>query len=106
MNPHSMPAELVELEDRLRGRAGEEPGAGLRDRVLRAVAEAAAPAQSSVAGWHWAAIAAGVLVVMNLSMISASQTEFSLGPASGLNQMAAELAALRQTEARQEGIFK
>lgn len=105
MKPDSMPAELVELENRLADRAAGEPGAGMRERVMRAVAEAAAPARSS-GGWHWAAVAAGVMVVMNLSMICASQTEFSIDPGPGLNQMGAELAALRQAEARQEGMFK
>ncbi len=110
MNRQSMPPELVELENRLRARQGEDPTAGLRDRVLQAVAESLVPGQplpdGAWDGWYWAAIAAGILIVLNLSMISASQDEFSVGPAPGPNQMGAELQALRVLEVQQEGIFK
>ena len=110
MNPHSMPAELVELENRLRARPGGEPTAGLRDRILQAVAASALAEQPPSAGpwdgWSWAAIAAVVFIVLNLSMISASQTEFSDRPAISTNQITEEVQALRQTEAQQEGLFK
>ncbi|MGD0770495.1 MAG: hypothetical protein ABSB42_20105 [Tepidisphaeraceae bacterium] len=110
MNPYSMPMELVELENRLRARPGDEPTAGLRDRVLQAVAESVLPEQPSSAGpwdgWYWAAVAAGILIVLNLSMISASQDEFSARPALSPNQTSAELQTLRMLEAQQEGIFK
>jgi hypothetical protein len=108
MNP-SMPAELVELENRLRDRPQDEPTADLRDCVLRAVAESALRKQLSAGrwdGWYWAAIAVGVLVVTNLSMISASQTEFPVRPTPGPSQMSAESQALRHLESRQEGQFK
>ncbi|MGD0390799.1 MAG: hypothetical protein ABSC42_17785 [Tepidisphaeraceae bacterium] len=104
MDPHSMPAELVELENRLRARPGDEATAGLRDRVLRAVAESSSA--GALGAWHWAAIAAAALIVLNLSMIWASQEEFSVRPALGPNQVAAEFQALRQLETQQEGAFK
>ena len=112
MNPHSMSPELTELENRLKNRAGPEPTADSRDRVLGAVAvELARPAQApSVPQWDsgwWAAVAAGVLIVLNLSMASASENEFSLRPASNAGQqITVEFQALRQLEAQQEGIFK
>jgi len=111
MNPHSLPRELVELENRLRHRACDEPTAALRDRVLRAAgAEAALSERSPGTGrsnaWTWAAVAAAVVVVMNLSMISASLTEFSIQPLTSPNQMAAEIQAIRLLESQQEGTFK
>ena len=111
MNADAMPKELVEVEKRLRGRVYDEPTAELRERVMRTVAaELAKPRQASFFGeWDvgaWAAVAAGVLVVLNLSMISASQNEYSIRPAHGANQMLAEIRALQRLEAQQEGSFK
>jgi hypothetical protein len=111
MERESMPPELLELENRLRARAGDEPGAGLRGRVMQTVAaELATRARPSAAetwnGWWWAAIAAGVLIAMNLSMVVASQNEFTLRPAPSPNQMTAELQALWLLESQQEGQFK
>ena len=62
MIPHSMPNDLIELENRLRSRADTEPTIDLRDRVMKAVAaELAVPQQTSLAGrWdsrYWAAVA-------------------------------------------------
>jgi hypothetical protein len=110
MDPEPMPGDLVELENRLRARPHSEPSAGLRNRVLRAAAEAALPVQSSSPGqsegWYRLTIAAAVLVAMNLSMIFASQSEFSVRSVSSPNQMATELQALRLIESQQEGQFK
>jgi hypothetical protein len=109
MKVYSMPADLVELENRLRVRPGHEPPADLRDRVLRAAAESALKRQSSVErwnSWYWAAVAAAVLLVMNLSMVSALQTQYSVRPTPGANQLTAELQAMQQLEAEQEGTLK
>jgi hypothetical protein len=112
MAPHSMSSELVELENRLRARPDDAEESGdQRSRVMAAVAvELAKPRQSSSAGqWdvrYWAAAAAAVLIVLNLSLICASQDEFSVWPMRDANQMTVELQAIRQVEARQEGTFK
>jgi hypothetical protein len=110
MSSDPMPRVLVELEDRLRGRPVDRPTPGLRDSVLRAAADSTLPVRSSYAGpwkaWYWAAIAAGVLIVLNLSMISASQDELSVLPARSLDQVAAEIQALQALEAHQEGAFR
>jgi hypothetical protein len=112
MSPDSISTELLELENRLRNRSADEPPAHLRDRVLGAVAtELAVPRQSASGGqWDsgwWAAVAAAVLIVLNLSMICASQNEFSIRPARGTSQqITTEIQAVRQIESQQEGLFK
>ncbi|MDP9174459.1 MAG: hypothetical protein M3O30_11415 [Planctomycetota bacterium] len=110
MHPDPLPQELIDLENQLRARPISSPTAGLRDRILRAAAESASPPQSTPAGqWtsgYWAAAAATVLIVMNLSMISASPNEFAIAPAPSPDQIAAELQALHQFETQQEGQFK
>jgi len=112
MRPESISKELLELENRLRNRSADEPLTHLRNRVLGAVAtELAVPRQSALSpqwdgGW-WAAVAAGVLIVLNLSMVCASQNEFSVRPSRGAQQqITTELQAVRQLEAQQEGLFK
>jgi hypothetical protein len=109
MNLYSMPRELTELEYRLGGRPSVEPSAGLRDRVLRA-AESALSERSSSAGqrdgWAWAACAAAVLIAINLSMISASQSEYLLRSVSSPNQIGAEVQALRLLESQQQGTIR
>jgi len=112
MAPHSMSRELVELENRLRARpndAGESDE--LRSRVMGAVAvELAKPLQSSRAGqWdgrYWAAAAAAVLIVMNLSLVSASREAVSIHPSVNSDQLSLELQWVRQLEAQPEGILK
>jgi hypothetical protein len=100
------------LENRLRARPVESPPADLRQRVLNAVAVATAQSPAPVISgsqWeihHWAAVAAVVFVVLNLSMISASQAEFSVGPTANSRQIKIELQTLRQLEAQQERPFK
>jgi hypothetical protein len=111
MNFDSMPPELVELENRLLRREGGDAGAAeLRDRVLRAISEpplsSQPPSTGRWAGWYWAALAATVLLVLNLSQITASESEFSLLPQPNPNQTAAEYQALRQLESQQEGMLK
>jgi hypothetical protein len=111
MGDESIPDELVELENRLRGRSRAEPGGDLRDRIMHAVrVELPVPAQRAVLagkwGWHKAAIAAGVLIIMHLSMISASVSAFSAGSTRGGNQTVTEFQALQRLEAQEEGMLK
>jgi hypothetical protein len=112
MSAQSMSDELMKLEAQLRSRSVDEPPADLRQRVLNAVAVTTAQSPAPVISgsqWdihHWAAVAAVVFVVLNLSMISASQGEFSSGPAVTTNQITTELQALRRVETQQEGPFK
>jgi len=110
MRPESLPSELIELERRLAHRTADEQAASLRDRVLHAAAlELATPRPSIAAeleGWHLAASAAGVLIVMNFSMIWASRSEFSVWSKSNNNQAVSELHAIALMEAGQEGPLK
>jgi hypothetical protein len=105
-----MSTTFTEFENRLRDRLDHEATADLRDRVMTAIgAELARPAQSSARRWdnqYWAAVAAGVLIVLNVSMVWASHDEYSVSPAHGSQQMTAEIQAIRQLEMQQEGIFK
>ena len=112
MDKPSISTELTELENRLQSRTDIEPAAAFRDRVLSVVAtELAKPAQSPPvprldSAW-WAAVAAGILIVLNLSMVSASGNEFSIRPMRNAEQqMTTEFQALRQLEAEQEGLLK
>jgi len=105
MNPHSLPPELMDMENRLHARPADQPSPGLRARVLQAAASAT-PSSSQWNAWAWASIAAALLVAVNLSMISASQTEFSIRPARGPDQFTTELQTLQQLEAQQEGVLK
>jgi hypothetical protein len=95
-----------EFENRLRSQL--EPAADLRDRVMSAVTtELAASVRSSKSRWpdqfYWVA-AAAALLVMSLSMISASQEEFSIPPKHSPDQIGAEIQALRHIE--QQGLFR
>ena len=101
MDEYSLPPELVELENRLRDRPGENHvrenmAGGMRDRVMSAVrAELAmsarvplhSPASNSCGGWCWAAVAAAVLIALNLVVVDGSATEFTGGlrPAHAMN---------------------
>jgi len=111
MDAESMPQDLAELENRLRNRSDAEPAIDLRDRVMRAVAvELARPVRSAPIGrWdnlYWAAVAAGVLIVLNISMLFASQDEFSIWPAPSAHQMTSEIQAIQKLEAQQEGTLR
>jgi hypothetical protein len=112
MSAQSMSPELIELETRLRARPVEEPTADLRQRVLNAIAHESRQALTSgpdSGSWnirHWAAVAAAVFVVLNLSMISASQGEFFGASAVSGHPTAMELRTLRQLETQQERSVK
>jgi hypothetical protein len=107
-----MSSELIELENRLRAEPDDAEASGnLRGRVMAAVAaELAKPLQSSSAGqWdvrYWAAAAATVLIVLNLSLICASREAVSIHPSVNSDQLSLELQWVRQLEAQPEGILK
>lgn len=103
--------ELTELENRLAARTVDGPTAALRDRVMQSVTDELALQQkpSSIGqseDWNWVAIAASVLLVINVSMISASRNEFSIWSAQSRNQTVSEIQAIRLIQAQQEGTFK
>jgi hypothetical protein len=110
MDLDAMPSELVDLENRLRGRPVRQRPADLRDRVLRATAESIRRERTAATwpsdGWLGAAIAAAALIAMNLSTFWASPISYSPRAASSSNQFGAELQALRLYESRQEGTSK
>src|SRR5262245_41377859 len=85
MSDGSLPPELAEVEVRLVARASVEPSADFAARVLGSVHVALrqrpADAPTSAGGWRsWAAVAAAVLVGINLSMSAAADTDWHLGP--------------------------
>lgn len=95
---------LAELERRLQDLPREAPSAGLRGRVLSAVTdELIRPPKSN---WSWPAIAAGVLILLNLSAIWSSQSQFRPGPATEHGQSIREIHLLRAAEAQLEGVFR
>ena len=108
MDNHLISTDLTDLENRLRKRHDPRPAVDLRDRVLRAVAaELAQPRQSSSvphwqSGW-WAAVAAGILIIMNLSMICASDSAFSARAPTAPRQLATDLQDVRLLESQLEG---
>lgn len=110
MDFDAMPSELVDLEDRLRGRSIPQPPAELRGRVLQATAEAIgrerAAANRSFDGWLGSGIAAAALIAMSLSMFWASPINYSPRSASSSNQMGAELEVMHLYESPQEGTSK
>ena len=111
MSKHKISTELMELENRLRTRADPEPPADLRARVLHAVAaelaeSRQAPAEPRWQGGWWAAVAAGLLVVMSLSMISGADGEFSARAPSAQRRMASDFQAVQLLESQLEGRFK
>jgi hypothetical protein len=93
MNEHPLPPELADLENRLLARRGDSAASQsaateVRAHVLSAVhaelaMEAKAQAHSSASvscnGWCWAAVAAAVLVALNLALVDGSATEFTGG---------------------------
>jgi hypothetical protein len=104
MDFQTMPPELMELEDRLAHRPGEEPSAGLREEVLRRVGQILAAGEPRAAGapmngWWWGAAAAAVLIVLNWSMVSASGEQLSVGTAPDVGAVAAHFQALRELTA-------
>jgi hypothetical protein len=103
MNGDSLPSnldDLIELENRLLALAVDKPSVEFRQRVLRA---AEAELQNSRGDdvpqawdcWSWMALAAAVLIVLNVSLISASSSEFTNGPSISADSVHSELDAIR-----------
>jgi hypothetical protein len=106
-----MSAELSEFENRLRGRSDDEPTGALRARVISAVtAEMRLQRKSSFFERSderaWASAAAALLVALYLSMMFAARDAYSISPPHSTGQVTAELRAIRELEAQQEGMFK
>jgi hypothetical protein len=106
-----LPPELAELENRLCQRPYSNATDDLRSRLLNAVTgELATPRNDPSLrvgrSLQWAAFAASVLLVLNLSVIWASPTQYPLGSAKNSSPAISELEALRQIEAQQERLLK
>src|SRR5262245_48062497 len=83
MSDASLPPDLTELERRLVGRPPAEPSAEFAAHVLGSVRDALrhrpAVVTAPAGGWRsWAAVAAAVLVGINLSMSAALDTDWHL----------------------------
>lgn len=100
-----MTDDFLQLENRLRLNRHQMSNPELRDRIVRAVATelSSAPRWD---GWRWLATAAVVLLVLNISMISASQNEFTSGPVGDGDQLSAELHAIKMIEAQNNRDFQ
>ena len=103
MNDDTLPPELTTLVERLRARRAAPPTDDFRHRVLDAVAgelssAGADPDDVFPIERLWP-IAAAVLIILNLSIIFASQDSFSIGKA---KSDAAAIHALNMYEAQQE----
>jgi hypothetical protein len=104
-----LPEELRELENRISRLSMGSPSADFRSRLLGAVNTELAmrlstpPARDS---WYWITAAASILIVLNVSLISASRCEFSFGPSASPAPLTAELNALRTVENQMTGKYK
>ncbi|MDB5293271.1 MAG: hypothetical protein JWL69_4512 [Phycisphaerales bacterium] len=101
MSPDRLPEELAQLERRLYGRVSESPSAELRGRIMGAVTrELASEMPSKRAGgrdWEFlAAIAAVLLIGLNLSAFVSSSTHSVPRPMLSVNQTNANSIALRR----------
>jgi hypothetical protein len=81
MSDPSLPPDLADVERRLLSRPAVEPSADFAGRVLSSVRDALrhrpAVAVAPSSAWRsWAAVAAAVLVGINLSMSAASNTDW------------------------------
>jgi len=93
---------LIELELRLQNTPRKAPPADLRSRVLTAVADELVIRPKTI--WPWPAIAAGVLIVLNLSAIWASQDQFRLSQIADRDVSISEIHLLRMMEAQLQGV--
>jgi hypothetical protein len=103
-----MSDEWIDLESRLRRVQASEPP-DLRDRVMRTVNAELASSRTlplKNGNWYWPAIAASALIVMNLSMVSASQETFAPRAVPSRQEWTAEIHALQSVSVQQEGLLK
>jgi hypothetical protein len=96
MDNDKLPLELAELEQRLVARPCPEPAAGLRRRVLGAVArELEQPAAPRLSWTTMAVPAAAVLLWINLSMSAVNHTDWHFGSRTDRATFAASATRLR-----------
>jgi len=82
MDSSLLPGELRELESRLRHRRSVEPPRDLRARILQEIESGLSGPQSAgrqTETSYWAAAAAAILIVMNLSMICGAESAYTMG---------------------------
>jgi hypothetical protein len=80
MDDQPLPSELQRLERDLRARPLPAASDGLRERILDSL-QARVKTEESRSRWQFAAaVAATVLLWMNLSMSATQATDFGLGP--------------------------
>jgi hypothetical protein len=83
MSDASLPPDLADVERQLGHRPAAEPSAEFSDRILASVRDALryrpAVAAAPTGGWRsWSAVAAALLVGVNLSMSAAANTDWHL----------------------------
>ena len=78
MTDPELPSDLADLERRLADRPRAEPSAGLGPRVLGAARLVLRPRPAAASWRSWAALAAAVLVGVNLSMSVAANADWQL----------------------------
>ena len=78
MTDPDLPADLAELERRLADRPRVGPSGGLGPRVLGAARLVLRPRPAAASWRSWAALAAAVLVGVNLSMSVAANADWQL----------------------------
>lgn len=101
--------DLSEFESRLAGLMAGDAPPNLRRRVIDAVDVELASDRRRIDrewNWYWPAIAAAVLVVINLSFVSASQEAYSIQPVPTNHQLASEIHAIRAIENQPGEFFK
>ena len=109
---HPLPRTLQKLENGLRAQLRYEPSLTLRGQVMSAVeaelslSVGSSPTKPGWDGWSLMAVAAAVMVVLNVSLISASHNEFSVGSSNGVDSLSTELRALQSAENHNNGDFK
>jgi hypothetical protein len=110
MTDPDLPPDLAALEQRLADRPRVEPHADLAARVLTATQDALRqPAPPARSDWHtWAAVAAALLLAVNLSMSVAANTDWDFAPeppATTAEQLRALAPDLPEAELRRQALL-
>ena len=95
MTDPELPSDLADLERRLADRPRAEPSAGLGPRVLGAARLVLRPRPAAASWRSWAALAAAVLVGVNLSMSVAGSADWRLTASVEPEQVTATADRLR-----------
>ncbi len=108
MEPTELPAELERLELELSRRPRPGPSDGFRERVVASV-DVQLRRESQQSGWGWvAALAAGVVLWMNLSMSATLATDFGLedaSPGRPIEELAAEIRTVLPEITEEEALL-